>query len=70
MELTTAAPTLRMAPRPNRMSVPTGEKSSLDSFTSGGSTFMPSLRHSARYTAIRSLSSPTEVSRAAMYSAW
>jgi len=40
-----------------------------DSFTSGGSTLMPIRRHSARYTADLSLSSPTLVSSAAMYSA-
>jgi hypothetical protein len=66
---TTFAPTLRMAVRPNRMSVPTGVKFAADSFTSGGSTLMPSRRHSLRYRADLSLSSRTLVSSAAMYSA-
>ena len=41
MAWTTLAPTLRTAPMPKRMSVPTGVKFSSDSFTSGGSTVMP-----------------------------
>ena len=51
------------------MSVPTGAKFSSDSLTSGGSTLMPIRRHSSRYIASLSLSSPTLVSSAAMYSA-
>ncbi len=51
------------------MSSPTEAKFRPDSLTSGGSTVMPSLRQSARYTAALSLSSPTDVSRPAMYSA-
>ncbi|WP_158591109.1 hypothetical protein [Kocuria tytonis] len=69
MAWTTLAPTLRTAPMPKRMSVPTGVKFSSDSLTSGGSTVMPMWRHSVRYMASLSLSSPTEVSSAAMYSA-
>lgn len=69
MPLTTLAPTLRTAPMPKRMSRPTGVKVRWDSFTSGGSTVMPMWRHSLRYMASLSLSSPTEVSSAAMYSA-
>ena len=51
------------------MSVPTGEKSAFEELTSGGSTLMPIRRHSCRYSALLSLSSRTEVSSAAMYSA-
>ena len=68
-DATTFAPTLRTAPSPKRMSVPTEAKFCADSLTSGGSTVIPSRRQSARYTAALSLSSPTEVSRPAMYSA-
>ena len=66
---TTFAPTLRIAARPNRMSVPTAANVATDSLTSGGSTLMPIRRHSLRYSADLSLSSATEVSSAAMYSA-
>ncbi|SKY35320.1 Uncharacterised protein [Mycobacteroides abscessus subsp. abscessus] len=45
---TTPDPTLRIAARPKRMSVPTAAKLCCDSLTSGGSTVMPSLRQSAR----------------------
>ena len=45
---TTLAPTLRIAVRPKRMSVPVGVKSASDSLTHGGSTLMPMRRHSAR----------------------
>jgi hypothetical protein len=48
IDSTTLLPTLRMAPRPNRMSVPVGVKSLSDSLTSGGSTFTPIRRHSCR----------------------
>ena len=51
------------------MSVPTGVNGPAESLTSGGSTWMPIRRHSARYIAILSLSSPTLVSNPAMYSA-
>ena len=68
-DATTFAPTLRTAPSPYRMSSPTEAKFRPDSLTSGGSTVMPSLRQSARYTAALSLSSPTDVNRPAMYSA-
>ena len=66
---TTLVPTLRIAARPNRMSVPTAAKFATDSLTSGGSTLMPIRRHSPRYSADLSLSSRTLVSTAAMYSA-
>ena len=69
IEATTFAPTLRTAARPKRMSLPTGVNGPAEVFTSGGSTWMRIRRHSARYSAILSLSSPTEVSSAAMYSA-
>ena len=66
---TTLAPTLRIAASPNRMSRPTAVNVATDELTSGGSTLMPIRRHSFRYSADLSLSSPTEVSSAAMYSA-
>ena len=69
IDSTTFTPTLRIAARPNRMSSPTEVNRAEEAFTSGGSTLMPIRRHSARYTADLSLSSPTEVSSAAMYSA-
>lgn len=69
MSSTTLNPTLRMAPMPNRMSSPTAAKKPIDSLTSGGITLMPIRRHSFRYRASLSRASPTEVSRAAMYSA-
>jgi hypothetical protein len=69
IEATTLVPTLRIADRPKRMSVPRGVKSLSESLTSGGSTLMPMRRHSARYSALLSLSSLTDVSSAAMYSA-
>ena len=47
-ESTTLPPTLRIADRPNRMSVPRGVKSKSESLTSGGRTLMPILRHSLR----------------------
>ena len=65
---TTLAPTLRMAVRPNRMSLPTAVKLADDELTSGASTVMPMCRHSPRYSADLSLSSRTLVSRPAMYS--
>ncbi|SKT94872.1 Uncharacterised protein [Mycobacteroides abscessus subsp. abscessus] len=68
-DCTTLAPTLRTPPSPYLMSSPTDAKLCTDSFTSGGSTVMPRRRQSARYTAALSLSSPTDVSRPAMYSA-
>ena len=48
IEETTFSPTLRIAPRPKRMSVPTGVNWCSESLTSGGSTLMPIRRHSAR----------------------
>jgi hypothetical protein len=45
---TTLTPTLRIPPRPNRMSSPTGAKLRTESLTSGASTVMPMRRHSAR----------------------
>ena len=45
---TTLTPTLRIAARPNRMSLPTGANVATDSLTSGGSTLMPIRRHSLR----------------------
>jgi hypothetical protein len=48
IEDTTLAPTLRTAPRPKRISVPTEAKFSSDSLTSGGSTVMPRRRQSER----------------------
>ena len=45
---TTFPPTLRIALRPKRMSVPTGVKLESDSLTSGGSTLIPIRRHSLR----------------------
>ncbi len=42
-EATTLAPTLRTAPSPKRMSLPTEAKFCTDSLTSGGSTVMPNL---------------------------
>ncbi len=45
---TTGRPTLRIAARPKRMSVPTAAKLAIDSLTSGGSTLMPMCRHSLR----------------------
>ena len=56
-----------MATRPKRRFSPATVKSASDSFTSGGSSFMPSSRHSAMYSATLVLLSKTEVSRAAMY---
>ena len=41
-------PTLRTADSPNRMSVPTVAKFFSEALTSGGSTLMPMVRHSAR----------------------
>ena len=69
IDSTTLPPTLRIAARPNLMSLPTGANVATDSLTSGGSTLMPIRRHSFRYSADLSLSSATEVSSAAMYSA-
>ena len=66
---TTFAPTLRMAARPKRTSAPTAVNVATDALTSGGSTVTPIRRDSDRYSADLSLSSPTEVSTAAMYSA-
>ena len=60
-------PMLFIATRPKRMFFPTTEKSAADSFTSGGSSFMPMSRHSAMYSAILRLLSSTEDSSAAMY---
>jgi hypothetical protein len=45
---TTLPPTLRIAARPNLMSLPTGANVATDSLTSGGSTLMPIRRHSFR----------------------
>ena len=45
---TTLCPTLRIACRPNRMSVPTAANWAIESLTSGGSTLMPIRRHSPR----------------------
>ena len=45
---TTLWPTLRIAVRPNRMSLPTGVKLAEDSLTSGGSTWIFIRRHSLR----------------------
>ncbi|RGC67281.1 hypothetical protein C5N14_18185 [Micromonospora sp. MW-13] len=45
---TTFAPTLRIAARPNRMSLPTGVNGPAEVFTSGGRTWMPIRRHSDR----------------------
>ena len=61
-------PTPLIAARPKRMLPSTTVKVSPDWFTSGGSSWMPHSRHSAMYSAILSLESSTEVSRAAMYS--
>jgi hypothetical protein len=66
---TTFAPTLRIAARPNRTSSPTAVNVATDALTSGGSTLTPMRRLSDRYSADLSLSSPTEVRTAAMYSA-
>lgn len=48
IESATFAPTLRTAPSPNRIASPTAENRSPDSLTSGGSTLIPSRRHSER----------------------
>ncbi len=49
IDSTTGPPTLRIAVSPNRtVSLPCGVKSASDSLTSGGSTWMPILRHSLR----------------------
>src|SRR5256885_14237450 len=69
IDATTFSPTLRMADKPNRMSVPTGVKLESEELTSGGRTLMPIRRHSWRYCADLSLSSLIDVSSAAMYSA-
>ena len=45
---TTLWPTLRIACRPNRMSVPTAANRPTESLTSGGRTLMPIRRHSPR----------------------
>ena len=45
---TTLTPTLRIPPRPKRMSAPTGAKLRTESLTSGGRTVIPIRRHSAR----------------------
>ena len=66
---TTLWPTLRMAARPNRTSSPTAANTPIEALTSGGRTVTCIRRHSPRYSADLSLSSPTEVSSAAMYSA-
>ena len=47
-EATTFSPTLRIAARPKRISLPRGVYSESDSFTSGGRTLIPILRHSFR----------------------
>ena len=75
---TRLSPTLRTAARPKTIawSVPcrsspvlrSGANSASERLTSGTSTSMPMDRHSARYTAVLSLSSFTEVSSADMYS--
>src|ERR1022692_1025719 len=69
MDSTTAAPTLRTAAMPNRISESTGVNRAVDEFTSGGRTLIPIRRHSLRYSADLSLSPATEVRSAAMYSA-
>ena len=56
-----------MATRPKRMFSPATVKFASDSFTSGGSSFMPSSRHSAIYSATFVLLSSTDVSSAAIY---
>ena len=62
------APMFLMAVRPKRMLAPATVKSAPDSFTSGGSTLMPSSRHSPMYSATLVEESSTLVSRADMYS--
>ena len=69
IDATTFSPTLRIADKPKRMSAPTGVKFESEELTSGGSTLMPIRRHSCKYCADLSLSSLTDVSSAAMYSA-
>ena len=46
IEATTPSPTLRIAAKPNRISIPRGVYSASDSFTSGGKTLLPMRRHS------------------------
>ena len=53
---------------PEATASPRGVNSAAERLTSGTSTSIPMERHSARYTAVLSLLSFTEVSRAAMYS--
>ena len=66
---TTPSPTFRIADNPNGIDPLRATKSDSEAFTSGTSTRTPMVRHSLRYTAVRSLSRFDEVSRAAMYSA-
>ena len=73
MRSTSALPTLRTAASPNGMtSWPSSRraatKSADERFTSGTSTGMPIVRHSARYTAALSRFALTLVSSAARYS--
>ena len=63
----TPSPTLRTAERPNRIALPSHEKSLYDAFTSGTSTGTSSWRHSPRYTAALSRFVFTLVSSAAKY---
>ncbi len=75
---TRLSPTLRTAASPKtiacRLPSPaaprfrSGANSATDRLTSGTRTSMPMVRHSARYTAVLSLLSFTEVRSAAMYS--
>ncbi len=74
MRSTNPSPTLRTAARPNTMprrpssARRSGANSATERFTSGTSTSIPMERHSARYTAVLSLLSFTDVRRADMYS--
>jgi hypothetical protein len=73
MRSTRLSPTLRTAARPKTIDFPSstlrsGANSATERFTSGTSTSMPMERHSARYTAVLSLLSLTDVSNADMYS--
>src|ERR1039457_2662076 len=66
---TTLVPTLRTAAIPNLMSSPTAVNIAMAGFTSGVRTLMPIRRHSFRYSADLSLSTATEDSSQAMYTA-
>ena len=62
------SPMFFMATSPKRMFPPTTVNLASDSFTSGGSTFMPISRHSAIYSATLFDESSTLVRSAAIYS--